>query len=123
MPYIKSDFKAAERLTNAIKGFGDGAEKTINEYLWNDAPEIIESNIASRFPVSGRHWKKKIKSASSAGIKGVLTNLKKGTCLLRSEHAKHITICTIQMMEAIRAIIKVISTLCRKVQKIVKIKL
>ena len=49
MPYIKSDFKAAERLTNAIKGFGDGAEKTINEYLWNDAPEIIESNIASRF--------------------------------------------------------------------------
>lgn len=41
MPYIKSDFKAAERLTNAIKGFGDGAEKTINEYLWNDVPEIF----------------------------------------------------------------------------------
>ncbi len=40
--------------------------------------KLSKANIASRFPVSGRHWKKKIKSASSAGIKGVFNQPKKG---------------------------------------------
>lgn len=56
-----------ERLQQAVKNFGEGAEEVISEYLENNADEIFRDSITLLIPVSDREKKHAKHSAPLTG--------------------------------------------------------
>lgn len=55
-----------DKVVDAVKQFGDGAEDVINDYLHNQGATVIKGNINKILPVSGRTWKGKKAAAKVA---------------------------------------------------------
>lgn len=72
------DYEQVNQLRTAIKSYGDGAEDAIHAYLVSKGSDIIETNIQGLIHPSGRKWKGKPGSATTASKKRVF-GLKDGS--------------------------------------------
>ena len=57
--YVKVDAHDLDRLMQAVDEYGTKAGRAINDFIHNQAPEIIEERIAQLIPRSGRTWRGK----------------------------------------------------------------
>jgi hypothetical protein len=63
MAIYVSEHKDFQKYEEALKNYTGNAEEKINEVLFGFGGDLIEENIKSKLPVSGREWKGKKKSA------------------------------------------------------------
>lgn len=64
---VKIDAHDLDRLMQAVDEYGTKAGRAINDFIHNQAPEIIEERIAQLIPRSGRTWRGK--GAPAADVK------------------------------------------------------
>lgn len=67
MSYFELDSRTAEKVIDKVTQFADGreAENVINTFLWEEGGELIDNEIRTMLPVSGRTWKGKAAAAKS----------------------------------------------------------
>lgn len=76
---FKLDASEFDRLEKAIKQYGEGAEKVINDVLHNEASEMLQESIKFFMPVSKRNKKHAKFSKSLTDEKGNLSITIKST--------------------------------------------
>lgn len=68
MSYFELKAETVKEMIENMTKFADGreAEKIINDYLWGDAGDLIETEIHTLLPESGRIWQGKAAAAKRA---------------------------------------------------------
>lgn len=73
---LSLEIEAFDKLTEAMKAYGDNAIDVINQTLWNEGGQMITDAIMQLLPQSGRSWVgKKPAAKSSAPFTQVNENL------------------------------------------------
>lgn len=65
MSYFELKAETVKEMIENITKFADGskAEKIINDYLWDEAGDLIKEEIQTILPESGRKWPGKVTAA------------------------------------------------------------
>jgi hypothetical protein len=76
MSDLHVDISGVEKLERALKNFTGNAEDAINSVLHNEGGQIIQDEIRSLMPTSGKHWKgKKSPAKTSESLRNTTENL------------------------------------------------